>query len=120
MASVHVSWRWLQPTHDAAWQALAVSGNESLEWCSGDFLLLMLLLPVADQTALPIRRPKREQSIRIQGHHSSFTRRLDAFPSVGNGEPIGRVAQLDLLPRVPSRLSDGNQFINRLCCPSAR
>ena len=63
---------------------------------------------------------KNEQSMREQGHHSSFSRRLAAFPSVGNGEPIGRVAQPDLLPRVPSRLNNGNQFINRLCCPSAR
>lgn len=53
--------------------------------------------------------------MRVQGHHSSFTRRLDAFPSVGNGEPIGRVAQHpDLLPRVPSKLDNGKQFINTL------
>lgn len=92
----------LQPEDDAAWQLLAASGNERprVMLQRRIFMLLMLmLLPVADQTALPIRRPRTKQLRGGQGEKPYISRRSrkatrvdSSFPSVGNGEPIGRVA----------------------------
>lgn len=60
----------LQPEDDAAWQLLAASGNERprVVLQRRIFMLLMLmLLPVADQTALPIRRPRTKVTKQLRG-----------------------------------------------------
>jgi hypothetical protein len=63
----------LQPEDDAAWQLLAASGNERPRVVLQRrifMLLLLMLLPVADQTALPIRRPRTKQLRGGQGERN--------------------------------------------------
>lgn len=83
---------------------------------------MLVLLLGADQTALPIRSQEWQS---VENRESAAAPPCKAirpsvagwlpFPSVGNGEPIGRVAHQDLLfPREPRRLDNGNQSINLL------
>jgi hypothetical protein len=81
------------------------------------FLLLMLvLLPVADQTALPIRRPRRNtawRTGRALQHLPSKT--IRPSPALETASQSAGLRTQDLLfPREPSRLDNGNQFIDLL------
>jgi hypothetical protein len=90
MSCVHVGWRrcsehTMQHGNSSRHQETTVSSGAAAEIFL--LLLMLVLLPVADQTALPIRWPRRQQSVENRETAAAPSLKLKDHPSSSRLSP---------------------------------